>query len=315
MEKNRKIMAAVLALLALSVVTALVDVSMRMNSSDGVKTFSSQKTGPGIGVLRVYGPISMYGSGDAFSSIAGVESIIYRLDRMVQDENIRAVVIRIDSPGGTVAATQELFAKIMKVRNEYKIPVIASMGDLAASGGYYTASACDYIFTNQGTITGSIGVIMAAPNFAKLFKKYGIKMNVIKSGKYKDILSSSREIPQDEIDLLQTIIDNSYKQFLKDVSLGRNIPIADFSKYADGRILSGGQAVDIKLADEIGTFEDAIAYAKKKAKLPEEAPVYNKIQTPFEQFFGSLQGMVKSLTRAQIPNFKNHNIIEYRYVP
>lgn len=314
MDKNRKMMAAVLLLTAVSVIVALTDVSLRMNSSNK-KNITSAKTGPGIGIIRISGPISMSGSGDAFSSVAGAESVIMNLDRMANDPDIRAIVVRIDSPGGTVAATQEIFNKIMKIRNQKKIPIIASMGDLAASGGYYSAAACDYIFANQGTLTGSIGVIIAAPNFAELFKKYGIRMNVIKSGKYKDILSSSREISDEEITLLQTIIDDSYMQFLKDVSLGRNMPIADFSIYADGRVFTGKQALEYKLIDQIGTFEDAIAYAKEKAKLQENAPVYNRITTPFEQILGSLQGLFDITPSSRIFDKRNYSIIEYRYAP
>ncbi len=191
------------------------------------------------------------------------------------------------------------------------------MGDVAASGGYYTASACNYIFANHGTITGSIGVIMMSPNLKGLFEKLGIQMNVIKSGKYKDILSSSRDVSEEELQLLQSLIDSTYKQFLKDVSLGRNLPISDFEQYADGRVVSGSQALDYKLVDQIGTYEDAIMKAKELANLPADAPVYYDSLTGFDQFLSLFENKLSfrlSGIGESIIN-QNYSIIEYRYIP
>ncbi|MBN1501606.1 MAG: signal peptide peptidase SppA [Spirochaetes bacterium] len=318
MEKERKMLIALLALIAFSVIISLVDISMKMNTSQQKSAINLTQTGPGVGIVRITGAISMNGDQGLLNQISGAEGIIKKLDEYSRNPDIKAIVIRIDSPGGTVGATQEIFNKIMSIRNstERKVPVIASMGDLAASGGYYAASACDYIFANHGTLTGSIGVIIAAPNFKDLFQKLGIRMNVIKSGRYKDILSSSRELSQDELDLLQDIVDSSYNQFLKDVSLGRNIPIDDIRPYADGRILGGTKAVEVKLVDAIGGFEQAIQKAREMGKLPAGAPVYESTASPFDQFFSGLQGMFKiSNPAASFFGSEKYSIVEYRYLP
>ncbi len=318
MEKDRKMLVALIALIAFSVIISLVDISLKMNKQTQTTSINLSKTGPGIGIVRITGAISMYGEQGLLNQISGAEAIVKKLDDYSKNPDIKAIVIRIDSPGGTVGATQEIFNKIMSIRSstERKIPIIASMGDLAASGGYYTASACDRIFANHGTLTGSIGVIIAAPNFRDLFEKLGIKMSVIKSGKYKDILSSSRELSVDEVALLQSIVDSSYNQFLKDVSLGRNIPIDDIRPFADGRIMGGAQAIEAKLVDEIGGFEQAIKKAKEMGKVSESAPVYETTLSPFEQFFSGLQGMVGNVNpvnRAFAGT--SYSIVEYRYMP
>jgi protease IV len=314
MDKTRKILVSILAFLTLSVVLAIFDINANLNrQKPAADVFSAGGFGPGIGVVRIVGPISMQGEGGAFGGVSGAENIVAQLDEYEKDANIKGVLVRIDSPGGTVAATQEIFQKIMKLRKANK-PVVASMGDLAASGGYYSASACNYIFANQGTITASIGVIIMAPNFKGLFEKLGIKMNVIKSGRYKDILSSSRDLADDEKKLLQELIDSSYLQFLKDVSLGRNIPIEDFKEYADGRVVSGAMALQYKLVDAIGTYEDAIAKTKELAKLDKDAPVYQKSSSPFDAIFSSMSMRFRGTFGASLPVEKT-SIIEYRYQP
>jgi len=267
----------------------------------------------GVGVIRLYGPISMSGEATVLGgSAGGADGFVAELDGMMHDDNIKAIVVRIDSPGGTVAATQEIFHKLMKIRKEKKV-LVASMGDIAASGGYYSASACDYIMANPGTITASIGVIAAAPNLKGLFEKLGIRMNVIKSGKYKDILSSSRDMTDEEKKLLQEMIDSSYEQFLKDVSLGRNIPIDDIRPVADGRVMTGSAALECKLIDGLGTFEDSIAKAKEMAKLPEDAPVYENQPNTLSELFGSLEGKISKNPLDAALKTAPVLPIEYRY--
>ncbi|MBN2435389.1 MAG: signal peptide peptidase SppA [Spirochaetes bacterium] len=311
MDKNRQLLTVIVLFLALTAILSIVRISISMNNSGAKNNLGFPDNSPGIGVIQIYGPITTSGESGAFSQSGGSDAIVEKLDQMQNDPKIKAVVIRINSPGGTVAATQEIFRKITEMRQQ-NIPVVASMSDLAASGGYYVASACSYIFANQGTITGSIGVIISSPNFKDLFEKYGISMNVIKSGRYKDILSSSRELEDDERELLQSVIDNTYRQFLKDVSLGRNMPIDEFSDYADGRIFSGSQALEYRLVDEIGTYSDSIKKAKELARLEENAPVYLESTSPFDQFFKSLEGKISSFdTPAAL---LNHSLVEYRYV-
>jgi len=317
MDKDRKILVSILAFLAFAVILSLINISITMNNQKKESiSFSMSETAPGVGIVKIVGPITMSGDGSAFGSIYSSDAIIRHIGKLQNDPKVKAIVVRIDSPGGTVAATQEIFKKLYNARKK-NIPLVASMGDVAASGGYYTASACNYIFANHGTITGSIGVIMMSPNLKGLFEKLGIQMNVIKSGKYKDILSSSRDVSEEELQLLQSLIDSTYKQFLKDVSLGRNLPISDFEQYADGRVVSGSQALDYKLVDQIGTYEDAIMKAKELANLPADAPVYYDSLTGFDQFLSLFENKLSfrlSGIGESIIN-QNYSIIEYRYIP
>ena len=317
MDKNRKILVSIFAFVLLSLLLSLFQIYFTMDRKGGKGSlFSSVETSPGVGVVRITGPITMSGDGGAFGGPAtgGADAVVERLDEMANDSMIKAIVVRIDSPGGTVAATQEIFAKIMKIRRVVKKPVIASMGDLAASGGYYSASACDFIMANQGTITASIGVIASAPNLKGLFEKLGIKMNVIKSGKYKDILSTSRDMTSDEQALLQQMIDSAYNQFLKDVSLGRNVPIDDIRPVADGRVMNGDAALEHHLIDGLGTFDDALAKAREMAKLPEDAPVYEESRDPMKAILGAF-GMSSRLSVEREVVSRAMPLIEYRYMP
>ncbi|MDY6967416.1 MAG: signal peptide peptidase SppA [Spirochaetota bacterium] len=317
MEKNRKIVLSILLLIVLSSILAIIDIGMNMEQGkESSFQISVPQIGVGVGIVRINGPIRFINNGGKIIGItSGAEAIINRLNDLGNDRRIKAIIVRINSPGGTVAATQEIFQKLIKLKKENKI-LIASMGDIAASGGYYIASACNHIMANYGTITGSIGVIAVSPNLKELFKKIGIKMNVIKSGKYKDLMSSYRDISDKERELLQMLIDSSYMQFLKDVSLGRNVPISDIKPYADGRIVDGRTAMKYKLIDSIGVFEDAINKAREMANLSDDSPVYDDIINPLERFIMSMETIFKSQTgiEERLLN-KNNFLIEYRFEP
>lgn len=209
--------------------------------------------GDKIGVLEVEGTIS--------DSRQLIEQIIDFRER----SNIKAVVMRIDSPGGGVGPSQEIYAELKKLAKEK--PLVVSMGSVAASGGYYLAVAGDRIFANPGTITGSIGVIMSFPNYQELMGKVGIQTEVVKSGRFKDIGSATRDFTAADRKLLQEVIDDVYHQFVEAVSIGRKISIEHLQPYVDGRIFTGRKAKEIGLIDEIGTFHDAVHYAAKAAGL------------------------------------------------
>lgn len=313
MDKNRQILITILIFMTLTLVVSIVKISLTMTEQKEI-SFNINPNAPGVGVVTLYGAITTVSS-NGFTSVKGSDEVVAQLGRYSDDPKIRAIVLRINSPGGTVGATQEIFRKVMEIRQR-NIPVVASMSDMAASGGYYVASAANYIFANQGTVTGSIGVIVSSPSFQKLFEDLGIGMNVIKSGQYKDILSSSREITEEERALLQELVDVTYTQFLKDVSLGRNIPISDFREYADGRIFTGSQALGYHLVDEIGTYENALAKAKELAKLPSNAPIYTDKQNAIDQFFGALNSRLNTKLTI-IPDIETSafSVIEYRYQP
>ncbi|HJP19248.1 MAG TPA: signal peptide peptidase SppA [Nitrospinota bacterium] len=185
-------------------------------------------------------------------------STVRQIKKYADDNSIKAIVLRIDSPGGAVAPSQEIYSEILKFRKNSNKIVVTSMGNLAASGGYYIACASDKIIANPGTLTGSIGVIMTFSNIEELMKKIGLKTEVIKSGEFKDIGSPMREFTEKEKKLLQGVIDDVYDQFVNAVAVGRNIGVEKVKELSDGRIFTGRQAFEMGLVDKLGSFEEAI---------------------------------------------------------
>ena len=185
-----------------------------------------------------------------------------QLKQFREDDNIKAVVLRIDSPGGAVGPSQEIYREAGRTV-EVK-PVIASMGAIAASGGYYVAAAADGIVANPGTITGSIGVLMKLTNFREMFEKIGIYSDVVKSGEHKDIGSPFRSISEKEEKLLQQFVDSVHRQFVSDVAAGRNLAKEEVGAFADGMIFSGEDAKNAGLVDRLGNFNDAVEWAGRK---------------------------------------------------
>lgn len=196
--------------------------------------------------------------------IADSKELIEEIRRYRDDDDIKAILLRIDSPGGGVVPSQEIYEEVQKVREEGKKKVVTSMGTVAASGGYYIAAASDKIIANPGTLTGSIGVIMEMANFEGLLQKIGVEGVVIKAGKNKDIGSPFRKMKDEERALLQHVLDDVHDQFIEAVAQGRSLKIETVRSFADGRIFTGRQAKEIGLVDELGSFQDAI---KKTAEL------------------------------------------------
>ena len=171
-------------------------------------------------------------------------------------EDVKAIVIRIESPGGTIVPAQEIYEEIRKLRGK-KI-VIASLGNIAASGGYYVASATEEIVANPGSLTGSIGVISVFRNYQDLMEKVGYKMKVMKSGRYKDLGNPTREMSNEEVLFEQQLLENIHAQFIRDVARGRNRDVEEIKPYADGRTFTGEQAKEIGLVDRLGNLQDTI---------------------------------------------------------
>ena len=193
--------------------------------------------------------------------------------KQVEDREFPALIVRIDSPGGTVGDSQEIYSAINRLRAK-GCKVIASFGNISASGGVYIGVASDKIVANPGTITGSIGVIIRGNNLSELLDKIGIKFETVKSGVYKDILSPDKPLSEEGRDLLQGLINESYKQFTEAVAEGRNLPVEDVRKFADGRIFTGTQARELGLVDEIGDEFIAREIAAKMANIdPKIQPV------------------------------------------
>lgn len=197
-----------------------------------------------IGVVEVVGFI-----GDS-------RDVIRQIRHFREDDSVRAIIIRIDSPGGAVAPSQEIYSEVLRSRP--KKPIYASMGSLAASGGYYIAAAAERVFANPGTLTGSIGVIMAYSNLEGLMQKVGVKAEVIKAGKFKDTGSPARTLTRKERKYLENVVADVHEQFIEAVTKGRSMDPKDARKISDGRIFTGRQALEMNMVDELGGLEDVI---------------------------------------------------------
>ncbi|MBN1592547.1 MAG: signal peptide peptidase SppA [Candidatus Coatesbacteria bacterium] len=243
------------------------------------------RIGPGVGLIRVFGAIT-YSESQGFLEAypRGALRTIRELRQLRKDEDVKAIVIQINSPGGTVGSVQEICHEIKLAREAGK-KVIASVADMAFSGGYYIASACDEIIANPGSLTGSIGVIIVGADLQRLLEMLGIKFNVIKSGKHKDIMAYWRDMTDEERNLLQTLIMDCYQQFVSAVSEGRGISIEQVLPLADGRIFSGVQAIENHLIDSLGTLDDALRRAADLSGIKGDPNIIYPTIEPFEHFF------------------------------
>lgn len=226
--------------------------------------------------------------------------MVRQLERMEESDAIKAVVLRVDSPGGGVAASQEIYEAVKSFRESGK-PIIVSMGTVAASGGYYVACGADSILANPGTTTGSIGVIMEIPNFTGLLEKLGVRFSVIKSGKFKDIGSPYRSMTSEERAQLQTYIDDAYSQFVTVVSESRKLSREQVLAYADGRVFTGQQALERQLIDGIGDYQDAIGLAAEMAGLtgkPKTYRIQDRKVTLFDLIFSDLSVLPQKFLHA-----------------
>lgn len=200
--------------------------------------------------------------------------VIEELKEYSKDSSVKAIVLRVNSPGGGVAPSQEIYEEILKIKKKKKI--IVSMGSVAASGGYYISAPADVIVANAGTLTGSIGVIMEIPNISNLMEKIGIETQVVKSGRHKDMASVFKSLTPEEKEILQTVLDDVHDQFIKAVSEARGMEYEVVRKLSDGRIFTGRMAKDMGLVDELGGLEYAIMLAGKLAGIKGEPKVIYK---------------------------------------
>ncbi len=268
-----------------------------------------------VGWVSIHGPISSSQGGRPWEK--GAEQWVRHIKAMSETKGVKAIILDINSPGGSVGAVQEVYSQILRIRKEKKIPFVALFGDIAASGGYYIASACDKIVAHPGTLTGSIGVIFSVSNLEGLFGKVGYKMEAIKSGKFKDIGSPARSMTPEERKLLQEMIDDAYGQFVSAVAAGRNMPADKVKEYADGRIYTGSQALERKLVDQLGDSDDAVALAARmggvagKPRIRHEADHFSDIFEMLDsRFHGVLEGHAAFLDGLK-PS--DHMGLEYRW--
>lgn len=237
-----------------------------------------------IALIRIEGPI--------LDSRATVDE----LETYGDDPLVKAIVLRLDTPGGGVAPSQEIYNAVKRVRLDKHKTVVTSMGNVAASGGYYIAVASDRILANPGSLTGSIGVVMQLANLENLMNKIGVKNIVIKSGRYKDVGSPFRMMGEEDRHLLQSVLDDAHRQFIEAVATGRSLDAADVEALADGRIFTGQQAKDVLLVDDLGDLTDAVKLAADMSGL-QSPPV---VETPRPYSFrdwivGSLFGEAPAL--------------------
>ena len=282
----------VLALLAIFLVT-IVAIESLLGQQMSFPSYGAR-----VGLIRVVGGI--YDSGQ----------LIEDLEDMVGDPGIRAIVLRVDSPGGGVAASQEIFQYVQEVQAQ-GVPLVVSMGSLAASGGYYIACSADTIIANPGTLTGSIGVIMSFTNLEELFGKLGMDFEVIKSGTYKDVGSYSRQMTDEERALLQETIDDIHAQFVEAVAQGRGMEYDAVAALADGRIFSGRQALEAGLVDRLGTLEDAIDVAARMGGIEGEARIQEPVRRERLTIWDVLSGAALRVLPPEASNTGAH----YMYRP
>jgi protease-4 len=252
--------------------------------------------GDRIGLIRVEGVI------------LDAKDTVEDLKRFGDSSSVKAIVLRIDSPGGGVVPSQEIHDAVRRVRTKDNKTVVASMGTVAASGGYYIAAAADRIVANPGTLTGSIGVIMELVNLEGLLKKVGVEGIVVKSGRYKDVGSPFRKMSAEDRRILQSVMDDVHDQFIEAVAEGRALDVKDVRPLADGRIFTGRQAVDAQLVDELGDLDDAVRIAADMVGIEGEPSLVE----PKKRF--SIRELIESRVQGLLPRLDLQTGIQLKYL-
>jgi protease-4 len=266
MTRQQKII--LISLICLPVITGIFLYVLENSGSFGNSVLSDIQNKK-IGLVRVTDVI--------YSS----ENYVWQLNELRRDKTVGGVILRIESPGGAVSPSQEIYREVLRYREDNK-PLIVSMGNMAASGGYYIACPAMKIFANPGTLTGSIGVIFRFPQYYRLFDKIGLKMETIKAGKNKDIGSPHHEMTHEERAVLQNLINDTHEQFINDILQARKFNPDSLRLIADGSVFTGRQALSLGLVDSLGGFEDALAYMKYYLGLSEKSKTLEKHQkAPF----------------------------------
>ncbi len=249
----------ILIILLLPVITGLV---LLIGAPGKVAPPASFKR---LGLVRIEGVI--YNS----------ESIVKQLSSFRTDKSIAGILIRINSPGGATAPSQEIYHEVLRLKDANK-PIVVSMGDMAASGGYYVASPARCIFADPGTLTGSIGVILTVPLYKDLASKIGVQIRTLKAGKFKDIANNYRAMSNGEEQILQSLLDDTHDQFINDVAKARGIDRDSIKNIADGRIFTGRQAQTLGLVDSLGGYLDALSYLRKITNSAPNARIVEKTE-------------------------------------
>ena len=295
----KKIFMTVILLLA--VLSFVISLLGGKNSSSAVKKAEDTAIqGDKIAVIDITGTMLSGGTGvpQVFSDSTGAFSntIMKQLRRAAKDKKVKAVLLNINSPGGSVTSAEEISEEIQKFKKASNKPIVATMGNAGASAAYYVAANCDKIYANASTLTGSIGVYIGSKNLEELYKKIGITDVMIKSGVHKDILSGSRPMTAEERAILQAMVDEMFESFVQTVSTGRKMPIEQVRALADGRVYTGRQAKNLKLVDEIGNYYDALDGTAKLANIEGEPSAlrYDSVQDWRSWFASQFAGQVSA---------------------
>lgn len=275
------------AILLIAVLSFVVSLLKGNNNSEKAVAIPDR-----VAVINIQGPI-MSGDGEEtlFNQTTGVTSgsVMRQIREAAEDDSVKALVLRIDSGGGSATAAEEISRELIRFKENTSKPIVATMGDMGASAAYWIAAcASDKIYANATTLTGSIGVYMPYMNTEELFKKIGISTGKIKSGTYKDIMSTDRPMTPEEKAILQRIVNDIYEDFIAIVAAGRKMDAGKLRAFADGRIYTGAQARNIGLVDELGNYYDALEATGKLAGFSGMPPVKEKAhKEPWEMLLGA----------------------------
>lgn len=286
----------------------------------------------GVAIVRVYGGIQMREEKMTFGKAGGSDGIVEQLKKYRKDKHVKAMVLRVNSPGGTIAASQEIHNQVRELVRVKKIPVVVSMGDVAASGGYYISAPASFIYANPGTITGSIGVITQIMNYEEVLKKIGISFPTFKSGEFKDLGAGHRPLTKGEEEIFNGIVMGAYQQFVEAVWAGRQFnpdqedkakptgrksvlkSLDEVKKIADGRVYLGDHAKRLGLVDEVGDLDDAIAKAGELAGLGKTPKVIKGSSAGFDELMEMFSTESASKQVLQIFE-RSHSPVLYLWQP
>jgi len=294
----------ILVLFFISVVMGLIII---FRSSMEKESSSQKYIKDKIAVVELVGEIYFRDSTSSFIK-KDVEYYVTKLTNLFKRKDVKGIVLKINSPGGSVAAVQRLYHQIIKLKSQYNKPVVCYVSELCASGGYYVASACDKIVSCEGGVIGSVGVLLQVGNISELLKKIGVNIEVIKSSKYKDVGSMFREMLPEERQMFETLVNTAYEQFISAIIEGRKLSREEVIKFADGRVFIAPQAVELKMIDGIGDEEDAIEEVKKLAKIKGSVEILKEKPSLLDFF-----QQVTSETKFNFQQYNFANIKKFRF--
>jgi len=308
--------AATLFLGSLAANTLTTDVSSSMGSflDGGGEAFDEKiieegTAGQGkVAVIHLRGAIQSDAGGGLFAGGYDHDLFLDQLDHAANDPNVHGVILRINTPGGGVVESDEIHDKVKEIQEDFRKKVYVSMGSMAASGGYYVSAPADQIYANSQTITGSLGVIMQSINVAELAEEWGVSTEVIKSGPYKDIMSQTREMTDDERNILQSLVDDSYNRFVDVIEAGRDLDRDRVIELADGRIYTGAQALDEGLIDGLGHLDDVIDHMKEDLGRGNVSVVEYETNIGFSSILGvSLKQLIENQRLTDVKGWLQQN--------